>query len=293
MATAQATISPTDRLFFTLFVAVAIHAVAIFGVTFAQPAPAPTPQTIEATLAYHKSDTAPEDADFIAQANQEGAGDNDEKKELSTTEQPDFAEDHIADVQLSAPGLANPNQYQPQAVIIHTHSPSEQQQATAIEKNKKTPDAPRSDKDSITALSQDIASLQARLDSRRQAYAKRPRIHRLTSVSAKAHYEAIYIDAFRRAVEESGTRNFPQKALSEQAFGNVRLMVAIQASGEVKEIKVLSSSGYRFLDEAAIQSVRLAAPFTPFAGELKQKADVLEIIRTWRFDREEKTLLSH
>lgn len=292
MATAQATISSTDRLFFTLFVAVALHAVAIFGVTFAKPAPSPAPKTIEATLAYHQSDTTPEDADYIAQINQEGAGDSDEKKELSTTEQPDFAEDHIADVKLVAPGLTNPNQYQPQSVVIHTQNQSQQQQATAEEKKQKTPEAPRSTNDSMSALSQDIASLQARLDNRRQAYAKRPRIHRLTSVSTKAHYEAAYIDAFRRAVEDSGTRNFPQKALAEQAFGSVRLMVAIQATGEVREIKVLSSSGYRFLDEAAVQSVRLAAPFTPFTGELKQKADVLEIIRTWRFDRE-STLSSH
>src|SRR5699024_5514325 len=140
MATAQATISPTDRLFFTLFIAVAIHAVAIFGVTFAKPAPTPAPKTIEATLAYHKSETPPDDADFIAQISQEGAGDSDEKKELSTTEQPDFAEDHIADVKLIAPGLQSPNQYQPQTVVIHTFNASEQQQATAEETKQKTPD---------------------------------------------------------------------------------------------------------------------------------------------------------
>jgi len=292
MATAQANISSSDRLFFTLFLAVAIHAVAIFGVTFAQPAPTPAPKTIEATLAYHKSENAPDDADYIAQINQEGAGDSDEKKELSTTEQPDFADDYIAEVELTTPGLQNPNQYQPQSVVIHTQNTSQQQQTTAEEKQQKTPEAPRSTQDSLSALSQDIASLQARLDSKRQAYAKRPRIHRLTSVSTKAHYEAAYIDAFRRAVEASGTRNFPQRALAEQAFGNVRLMVAIQASGEVSEIKVLNSSGYRFLDEAAVQSVRLAAPFAPFTGELQQKADVLEIIRTWRFDSE-RILSSH
>ncbi len=292
MATAQATISSTDRLLFTLFVAVAVHAVAIFGITFAKPSPTAPPKTIEATLAYHKSEETPEEADFIAQVNQEGAGDSNEKKELTTTEQPDFAEDHIADVQLNTPGLEAPNQYQPQHVVIHTQAASERQEVKATDKKQETPEAPKSTQDNISSLSQDIASLQARLDSKREAYAKRPRVHRLTSVSTKAHYEAAYIDAFRRAVEESGTRNFPQRALREQAFGNVRLMVAIQASGKVKEIKVLSSSGYPFLDEAAIQSVRLAAPFAPFTGELKEKADVLEIIRTWRFDSE-RTLSSH
>ena len=52
----------------------------------------------------------------------------------------------------------------------------------------------------------------------------------------------------------------------------------------MREIEVLKSSGYRFLDEAAMRSVRLAAPFAPFPPEMRKITDILEIIRTWKFD---------
>lgn len=39
------------------------------------------------------------------------------------------------------------------------------------------------------------------------------------------------------------------------------------------------------LDDAAMRIVRLAAPFAPFTGELGQKFDQVEIIRTWQLER--------
>jgi protein TonB len=104
-------------------------------------------------------------------------------------------------------------------------------------------------------------------------------------VSAKAHFEAVYIDGFRRKVEDMGTRNFPARALNSNTYGSVRLMVAIQKDGSLQEVRLLKSSGHKFLDQAAIQSVRLAAPFDAFTAEMRRNMDVLEIIRTWKFDR--------
>mgnify|MGYP003664325270 FL=1 len=164
--------------------------------------------------------------------------------------------------------------------------PGRRSSSTASQqKDKREPDPRRrADHDSIDQLSREIASLQARLDEQKQAYAKRPRVRRLTSVSAKAHYEALYIDSFRRRVEAAGTRHFPPRALTSNTFGAVRLMVALNRQGKINEIRLLQSSGHDFLDQAAIQSVRLAAPFEPFDTEMREHMDVLEIIRTWKFD---------
>ena len=38
-------------------------------------------------------------------------------------------------------------------------------------------------------------------------------------------------------------------------------------------------------EEAALDIVRLSAPFAPFYGELAAQFDQVEIIRTWRFER--------
>lgn len=287
-----ATVSAADRLSFTLFLALAFHAVLILGLGFSPDKPEPGARTIEITIAQQLSDTEPEDADFIAQANQQASGDLDEKREVTTTELSPFDSQTIAQVNLQAPATVDPSPVPTQRVIITTQGVSSRKAPATVDKPTPPKPLPKSQQESEAAISEEIASLQARLDAQKQAYAKRPRVHHLTSVSAKAHYEALYLDSFRRAVEEIGTRNFPQKALSEGIFGNVRLAVQLKPNGSVQNIEVTQSSGHRFLDEAAIQSVRLAAPFAPFPDEMRRNVDVLEIIRTWRFDARER-LTSH
>jgi protein TonB len=60
-------------------------------------------------------------------------------------------------------------------------------------------------------------------------------------------------------------------------------MVSITPDGGLKEVRILDSSGFKVLDDAAIRIVRQAAPFAPFPEEMRQSTDVLEIIRTWQF----------
>jgi periplasmic protein TonB len=272
-----------DRLGFTLFLALAVHGVLLFGVGFAPEEPRAAPNSLDVTLATHRADDAPEEADFIAQANQVGSGTEEDKSELTTTEEAPFSDPDNREVQLQEPTARQPTPVTRQKIIV-TRARSEREQAS--EQQDRNQDDPRrkADQDNADELSREIASLQARLDKQKQAYAKRPRVRRLTSVSAKAHYEAAYIEAFRRKVEATGTRHFPRRALDSNTFGGVRLMVALRRDGGIEEVKVLQSSGHDFLDQAAVQSVRLAAPFEPFTQDMRERMDVLEIIRTWKFD---------
>lgn len=286
-ASAQSPVTPADRLSFTLFLALAFHGIVILGLGFtAGDTPAPA-RTLEVTIAHKLADEEPDEADFIAQANQEASGQIEEKRELTTTELAPFDDDRPMEVQLQRPSTLHSSPETSQTKVITSEGVSSRKASKEAPQQEEPKPLPEADEESLAQLSEEIASLQARLDAQKQAYAKRPRIRRLTSVSAKAHYEAIYIDAFRREVEEMGTRNFPGRALREQKFGAVRLLVAINKDGTVRAIEVLKSSGFAFLDEAAIQSVRLAAPFAPFTAEMKSNVDILEIIRTWKFDRRE------
>lgn len=285
---ANSTVSASDRLTFTVFLALAFHGILIFGVSFAPEKQRAAPHTLEVTLSQHRSDDAPDEADFIAQSNQLGSGDLAEKQELTTTEQVEFADNKLDNVQLKEKTTRERRDRQSQLLVITTARASDRK-VNADQQEKTDPKPLKVAKqENLQDLSREIASLQARLDAQKQAYAKRPRIRRLTSVSAKAHYEAQYIDSFRREVEAMGTRNFPSRALNSNTFGAVRLMVAIQKDGKLKEVRLLKSSGHTFLDQAAIQSVRLAAPFDPFTAEMRKNMDVLEIIRTWKFDSTRK-----
>ena len=281
---ANSPVSANDRLTFTVFLALAFHGILVFGVNFAPEKQRAAPHTLEVTLAQFQSDNAPDEADFIAQSNQEGSGDQADKQELTTTEQADFADNKLENVQLKEQTTTEQYQRQSQLLVITTQRDSDYKINT--EQKDKTENKPLkvAEQENLADLSREIASLQARLAEQKQAYAKRPRIRRLTSVSAKAHYEAQYIDTFRREVEAMGTRHFPPQALNSNTFGAVRLLVALNKDGSIKETRVLQSSGHKFLDQAAVQSVRLAAPFDPFSAEMRQNMDVLEIIRTWKFD---------
>lgn len=82
------TVSSADRLGFTLFMAAAIHAVIVLGLSFGLEDKAPPPKTLEVTLATYKSQKKPEDADFLAQLNQQGSGTLEKKPHPLPTEKP-------------------------------------------------------------------------------------------------------------------------------------------------------------------------------------------------------------
>lgn len=61
------------------------------------------------------------------------------------------------------------------------------------------------------------------------------------------------------------------------------MLVSILPNGDVADVQILQSSGQSLLDNAALEIVKLAAPFAPFPDAMRAEADILEIIRTWRF----------
>ncbi len=92
-----------------------------------------------------------------------------------------------------------------------------------------------------------------------------------------------YQEAWRRKVMRIGTINYPIQARQEKIYGELRVAVKIRRDGSLQGIEIIRSSGHKVLDEATLRIVRMAAPFAPFPDELKEY-DVIEIIRTWRFE---------
>ncbi len=279
----SASVDPGDRLSFTLFMALALHALVLFGVTFSSPEPGNLAPTLEITLATHSSPQAPEEADFLAQQNQLASGTEDDARQLTTDQVADFADNRVQEV--------NPVP-QPQSATRQEHR-DEQVVTTTAESHLVlfTPEEPQPEEEQSdgvpmeeTQLMADIRSLQARLDQQRQEYARRPRIHRLTSVATQASEDARYLHEWSTRVEQVGNNNYPQEALRRQITGHLRLLVSLNPNGTIHRVEILQSSGQSVLDEAAVQIVRLAAPFAPFPPEIRQNYDRLEIIRTWNFE---------
>ena len=304
-------VSAIERFGFTLFFATALHAVAIIGISFTSEAVKPPLKTIEITLAQFQQEKAPKEADFIAQANQEGSGESQEKL-LPATPQKSSLRDDKVNPQLPQPVVAqtppSPTPAELPSKPEKTATPAKQAQAAASKspktvatikpKAQKTADIskkPPKEKTkpqnqdrpttSLLARSLEIASLQAEIDSHREMMAKQPRVKRLTSASTQKREDALYLDNWRKKIENVGNINYPEEARRKKMYGSLRLLVSIYPDGSVKSIEILQSSGKPVLDDAAKRIVQLAAPFQPFPVEMRKSTDVLEIIRTWKFEK--------
>jgi len=138
--------------------------------------------------------------------------------------------------------------------------------------------------DILASRNAEIAALSARLNAASNAYASRAR-RRAISASTREFRYATYMEAWRRKVERIGNLNYPEAAKDQGLYGSLILRVAVRADGSLESVRVLRSSGQPLLDEAAKQIVELAAPFAPFPPDIAAETDVLDITRTWQFQR--------
>jgi protein TonB len=294
--------APTARLNFTLIFSVLVHLIILLGVGFTVSSPPNNPPltSLDITLVKQQTELAPDEADFLAQANNEGGGESDKKAPNPS--------DNVAklDVESSEAAKAKPTP-PPQPVITQAPTkPIEEStklltQAKAerkIQTTKKTTVTPKpivektpivrpqlTASQLIMQTRDEIKRLEQKLDRSTQALSKRPRKRPLSS-RTKQYAAAAYHEAWRKKVERLGNMNYPQQAKRQRINGNLMLSVDINPDGSVPVdgIVVSRSSGHKILDDAAIKIVRLGAPYAPIPEDVLQDYDVITIIRTWKFE---------
>mgnify|MGYP003139080259 CR=1 FL=1 len=278
-------VSDFDRFSFTLFMALALHAIVVLGITFAPEPPRSSAQTMEITLSQFDDETDPEEADFLAQTSQKGSGTEEEPVEMTTPQPSELSQPEVAEVKPEPPSRVEPRQEQEQPVV-QTQAQNERQvsEPSAAEPASDEP-LPVKEKKSLMERSLEIASLEARFDQQRRAYAKKPRVMRVTAASTLKSTNAWYVQNWVGKVTRVGNINYPTEARRAGIYGTLRMLVSMKKDGTIKELAILESSGSSVLDDAAIRIVRMAAPFAPFPDEMRENVDELEIIRTWVFER--------
>ncbi len=262
--------SPRLRGSFSL--ALLLHLALLLGLGFSV-SPISNPATsMDVTLAQYASDKEPNEADFLAQTNQQGSGDKDSRLEASSDSQSALeAIEHggtpavhsIAEQTTSNRLLAR------QATAINFNR-LEQSAEVPIEQPQPLP------------TEHSVGAIRAKLDKLKQAYSKLPKVSRMTSASTKSADEAAYMHYFEQQIELVGNLNYPREAKAKQLSGMVQLVVVIAPDGMVKKISIASGSGSKVLDQAAVRSVRHASPFRAFPSELRDH-DEIHIIRTWQY----------
>ena len=312
----EALVTPGDRLGLTVFLAVIAHVIVILGVVFVPHEPSESLfSTLDIVLVRHKTETAPEDANLLAQANQDGGGNSDEAARPTTPLPTPLVSEEAAvtaaslplDVEQPQPAEQVPIQQPTEELQVLTTEPvlalvKEQAETSLVNPTNLAPKPKRKPTrlplpvvavDSETApeslnaatlinRSLTMASLSAEIDQRLVAYAERPRRKWISARTQEFKY-ASYMEAWRLKVERIGNLNYPHKARRNKLSGHLLLEVALNPNGSINDIVLRRSSGHRLLDDAAIRIVKLSAPFAPLPSAILNDTDILHIERTWRF----------
>ena len=265
-----------DRNALTLTLSVLTLAAVILGISFtSERNTEPALHSMDVIISNTRSAEAPDEADFLSQNNQQGGGTTEEKRRPQDLNSAMLnTENGISPMAATEQKKQQQESETPQLV---TSVEAEQSLASTEKPEEEKQEA----QDKQTQKQLEMARLKREIAKKMEQYAKRPKTKYVSS-STKVYELAPYIDYWVKRVERTGDLNYPEEAKRKNFRGNVMLTVGIWKSGEIESIRVVRSSGYRFLDEAAVHIVELAQPFDALP-ENRDNLDILYITRTWQF----------
>jgi periplasmic protein TonB len=273
-------IGSTERLSATLALSAILHGVVIMGLGFSLEDAAPVTPTLDVILTETTTPQPPKQADFFAQANNQGGGDKDEAKRPR--------EPQIARVPKPNPGVA-PIEMRAQAPAVEP-DPEQRILSTVAKSSQKVP---KPEEHPITTpqklpsgrelmqQSLEMARLASEIDRQQELYNKRPKPKYISANTQEYEY-AVYMRAWVKKVEQVGNLNYPEQARIKKLSGKLVMTVAIRRDGTVEDVVLNDPSGVKILDQAALTIVRLAQPFAPLP-QTSENIDVLHVTRTWDF----------
>ncbi len=280
-------ISHNDRLGLTLFLAIVLHALILLGISFSSEDP-DKPKlipTLDITLVQQKSEQAPDKADYLAQENQKGGGNTQKKvrhRAVQSKPSPDKSQGQ-ADQNVTASKLKPQKKGDVQVL-------TQQQADRKVNASNKDPSKVRTATVSTQELvrrSREIARLTAKNDADWLAYTQLPDSKRLVANTQRAA-DAAYLAAWTRKIEKIGEMNFPYQARRNKLSGVLLIEVTLKPDGSLVSVRILKSSGHKILDKAAMDIVKLGAPYARVPAEVLEDRKILRILRTWSFTVDNK-----
>lgn len=273
----------SDRFSLCLIVALSIHALLLLTLGFSvqQHSQIEPTEMLDVVLVNWRSEKPPEEADFLAQAAQQGGGDS---AEVARPSQPVSGLSPSLDEgeaqQNSELALPVPTPAQQEIVVVESEQAKVEQVVTQVE----TPEAPPVMTAALIQQQMRMAKLQPELRRDDQWKSRLPK-RRFISANTREYEFASYMQAWVAKVERVGNLNYPEEIRRRNLVGDLVLTVAIREDGSVEQIDVKRSSGFPELDNAATRIVQLAAPYSPLPENIRSQVDVLHITRTWRFSQ--------
>lgn len=264
-----------DRNVLTLTISALTLTALILGISFTlEKKTTPSLHSMDIIISTSKSMDTPDEADYLSQNNQQGGGSSTKKvrpQDINSTPVEMYDGQH----------QKHSNKSQKKQVKQNTKILTNQSSTRRTKKDHTSESKPNQAKENKDSSNKQMAKLKQEIAKKIEQYAKRPKTKYLSS-SSKAYDLAPYIDYWVKKIERTGDLNYPEQAKRKNFRGNVMLTVGIWKTGEIESIKISRSSGYKFLDEAAVHIVNLAQPFDALP-EHKENLDIIYITRTWQF----------
>ncbi len=241
---------------------------------------------LEVVLVNTRHAKAPEKPDVLAQANVDGGG-NTEQNVRPSTPLPPQPTRRDGDALIEAKRRTPEPVRDQKQVITRDKAPAKVAAAPKkVEQPVPQPEPPQVSGLDLLDSAAAVARLEAQIDRDLQELAKRPR-KKFIGARAQEYRFAQYVEDWRQKVERVGTLNYPDAARGK-LYGSLLLSVSIRADGSVEKVSVQRSSGHKVLDEAAVRIVKMAAPYAPFPPDIRKDYDIIEITRTWKFERSDR-----
>ena len=268
-----------ERLSATMVLSLLVHGLLILGVGFALESAAPVVPTLDVILTQARTVLTPEQADFLAQASNQGGGEHDRATRPSDTQ--------AGDLPKPEPGVA------PRELRAQAPAPRPRQQARVVTSSsgKASAPKPRKQEEARTLplppgdlqVQRDLAMarLAAEISLSQKLYAKRP-TRKFVSASTREYAWAAYLRAWVNRVERVGNLNYPDEARRRRIGGTVVINVGIRRDGSIESTRIVRSSQVPLLDDAALRIARLAEPYPPLPPT-EEDPDILNVVRTWHF----------
>ena len=272
-------IGERERLGATMVLSLLVHGLVILGVGFAIESAAPVMPTLDVILTQSRTELTPEQADFLAQANNRGGGEDDVARRPR--------EDQVGDAAKPEPGLA-PRELRAQAPAAQ---PEPRTRLLTSSAGRRPTPSPRETREALPLprppgelpVPRDIAMarLAAEIDRSSRLYARRP-TRKFVSASTREYAWARYLRDWVDRVERVGNLNYPNEARARRMEGVVVINVGIRRDGSMEAATIVRSSGVPLLDSAALRIARLAEPYPPLP-DTEEDPDILNVVRTWHF----------
>jgi periplasmic protein TonB len=233
---------------------------------------------LEIVLVNARTESAPTNAQALAQANLDGGGSNEQGRRTSPL--PNSFEMRDGDTLETAKRTVQQLEDEQKKLLAQLKRGD-----TADMQPSKDMKPMQADVGSVEEARRQLAREQAIIDKSISDYQKRPRKHFFMPSTSEYRF-ARYVEDWRGRVEKIGNDNYPEEARGK-IYGNLKMTVVIRKDGSLIDAIINQSSGSAVLDRAARRIVKLAAPYPPFPPDVARDTDILEITRTWVFTNDQ------